>query len=254
MEKTRLDKLLTLASEAEQYQLKVFYNASIKMLKEYQVNSTATKLKDMQAADAALEEFASGLEEKYAPDTMTFPNRLAVAEYLKANGWKVSKSTLYNRTGKAKLVPREDGLYYLKDVKKYARFFLKRQDTGQRVQEQLDEQQRKKMRLEIEKLEEDVARSRMKRQVEEGKYIPRDQIELELAGRAAVLDAGLTHLFQSQAGALIEVAGGDPRKTAEVIHRLIEEKNRFLNQYAAAIDFTVEIVGEETEEAFTDEQ
>ncbi len=244
MEKTRLDQLLTLASEAEQYQLKVFYNASIKMLKEYQVTSTATKLKDMQAADAALEGFAGSLEEKYAPDNMTFPNRLAVTSYLKEHGWQVSKSTLYSRTGKAKLIPREDGLFGLKDVNKYASLFLKRQDTGQRVQEQLDAQQRNKMRLEIEKLEEEVARSRHKRKVEEGLYIPRDQIELELAGRAAVLDAGLTHLFQSQAGVLIEVSGGDPRKTAEVVHRLTDAKDRFLNQYAAAIDFTVEIVGD----------
>jgi len=245
MEKTRLDSLLALATETEQYQLKVFYNASIKVLKEYQVNSTSSKLKDLQSTETALEEFAGALEAKYAPDTMTFPNRLAVTEYLKANGWKISKSTLYNKSGKAKLLPRDDGLFYLKDVNKYARDFLKRQDTGQRPQEEQDGLQRKKTGLEIEKLEEEVARSRHKREVEEGKYIPRDQLELELASRAAVLDAGLTHLFQSQAGELIEISGGDPRKTAEVVHHLVEAKDRFLNQYAAAIDFTVEIVGEE---------
>jgi len=245
MEKSRLDKLLKVAAKEEALQLKIYYNASIKTLTAYQQESTTSKLRDLQSAEVALEGFASGLEEKYALDTRTFPNRLAVAEYLKANGWKVSKSTLYNRTGKAKLIPRADGLFYLKDVKKYASIFLKRQETGQRVQETLDVQQQKKMRLEIEKLEEEVSRSRHKNAVEEGKYIPRDQIELELAGRAAVLDAGLTHLFQSTAGELIEISGGDPRKTAEVVHRLIAEKDRFLNQYAAAIDFTVEIAGEE---------
>jgi hypothetical protein len=48
---------------------------------------------------------------------------------------------------------------------------------------------------------------------------------------------------------LIDVAGGDLRKTAEVVHRLIEDKDRFLNQYAAAIDFTVEIAGDSEPEA-----
>jgi len=245
VEKSQLDKLLKLASDEEQYQLKVFYNASIKMLKEYQVQSTSTKLKDLQGAEAALDDFAGRLQERYMPETRTFSNRLAVTKYLTVEGWKVSKSTVYNRTGKAKLLPREDGLFHLKDVNKYAGVFLKRKDTGKRLQTEQDNLQRRKTGLEVEKLEVEIARAKHKQKVEEGLYIPRDQFEIELASRATVLDAGIAHFFQSDAATWIHLVGGDQRKLPELISVLMAAKDEFMNQYARAREFVVEI-GEET--------
>ena len=169
-----------------------------------------------------------------------------MTKWLQENGWKVSKSTVYNRIGRAKLLPREDGLFYLKDVKKYARTFLKRADTGMRLQDEQDELQRRKTRLEVEKLEEEVARAKHKRAVEEGAYIPRDQLEIELASRAAVLDAGISHFFQSEAGAWIQLVGGDQRKLPELISILMTAKDDLMNQYARAKEFVVEI-GEQSE-------
>ncbi|MBW2650661.1 MAG: hypothetical protein JRC66_06570 [Deltaproteobacteria bacterium] len=246
MEKSRLDNLLKQASKEEQLQLKIYYNASIKTLTAYQAESTTSKLRDLQSAETALEEYAGRLEERYLPDTRTFPNRLAVTKWLKDNGWKVSKSTVYNRIGKAKLLSREDGLFHLKDVKKYARVFLKRRDTGKRVQDEQDDLQRRKTRLEVEKLEISNARDRRKQEVEEGEYIPRDQLEIELASRAAVLDAGIAHFFQSNAGAWIDIVSGDQRKLSELIGMLMAAKDDFMNQYARAKEFVVEM-GEQSE-------
>jgi len=241
VEKSQLDKLLKLASPEEQYQLKVFYNASIKILKEYQTGSTAAKLKDLQAAEAALDDFADRLQERYTPEQRTFSNRLQVTKYLQEEGWQVSKSTVYNRIGKAKLLPREDGLFHLKDVKKYAKTFLKRRETGQTLRTEQDELQRRKAKLEVDKLEEDLARMQRKREIEEGLYIPTEQLELEMAARAGVLDAGLAHFFQSEAGGWINLVGGDQRKLPELIGALIDAKDRFMNQYARAKEFVVEI-------------
>jgi len=175
----------------------------------------------------------------------SFKSRVGVLTWLQENGWQVSRSGFYKHFREGKLRPEQDGTFTLTAVEKYAKTFLKRASTGKKVRVAIDDLLRKKAGLEVRSLEIKTAREEFKRGIEEGKYIPRDQLELELAARAAVLDAGLTHLFQSQAGALIEVASGDPRKTAEVVHRLIAEKDRFLNQYAAPIEFTVEIAGED---------
>lgn len=247
MGKERLNKLLELATEPEQRQLKIFYNATIETLKEYQKKATAAKLRDHQMAETALDEFMGELEERYLPGTRTFKNRLEVTKYLQGEGWQVSKSTLYNRIGKAKLLPREDGLFHLKDINKYARVFLKRKDTGKRVQDEQDELQRKKTKLEIEKLSVEVDRAKHKKEVEEGAYIPRDQLEIELASRAAVLDAGLAHFFQSDAGNWINMVGGDQRKLPELINVLMAAKDGFMNQYARTTEFVVEF-GEQSEE------
>ena len=177
-------------------------------------------------------------------ENLTFKNRLAVTKWLQENGWQVSKSTVYNRIGKAKLLPREDGLFHLKDVKKYAKTFLKRRDTGKRLQDEQDDLQRKKARLEVDKLEIEIERAKHKQEVEEGAYIPRDQLEIELASRAAVLDAGIAHFFQSDAGNWINLVGGDQRKLPELISVLMSAKDGFMNQYARAKEFVVEIGGD----------
>jgi excisionase family DNA binding protein len=54
-------------------------------------------------------------------------NPLAVTEYLKDKGWKVSKSTVYGhlKEGKIKSI---DGVFGIKDVEKYAGLHLKRTD------------------------------------------------------------------------------------------------------------------------------
>jgi len=180
--------------------------------------------------------------EKAQPEAYIFPNLLAVFGWLQKDGWKISRAGLYKHHKEGKIGQRGDGMYHLKDVAKYARTFLKRKDTGKRLQDELDDLQRKKTLLEVEKLEISNARDRHKREVEEGSYIPRDQFEIELASRAAVLDAGIAHLFQSGAGSWINLVGGDQRKLPELINVLITAKNGLMNQYSRTREFTVEIV------------
>ena len=170
----------------------------------------------------------------------TFSSRLAVAKWLRANGWKVSRSTLYNQFGRTKLLPREDGLIHMADVQEYARVFLRRRTVGMPLPSRQDELQQEKAKLEVQRLRIEVDRAEHRREIEEGKYIPKDQFELEMASRAAVLDAGIAHFFQSEAGAWIDLVGGDQRKLPELIEILMAAKDRFLDQYARSREFLVE--------------
>ncbi|MEA3428801.1 MAG: hypothetical protein U9Q84_06255, partial [Thermodesulfobacteriota bacterium] len=95
--------------------------------------------------------------------------------------------------------------------------------------------------------DEEIKRNRHKREVEEGKYIPRDQFEMELASRAGVLDAGWQHLNQSKAVDWIETVEGNPKKAGEFIAALNQAKNGILNQYATTQEFQV-IIEEVVEE------
>ena len=185
--------------------------------------------------------------EKAQPEAYIFSNLLAVFGGLQKDGWKISRAGLYKHHREGKIRQRTDGMYHLKDVAKYARTFLKRKDTGKRLQDEQDDLQRKKTRLEVEKLETEVARAKHKQEVEQGAYIPRDQLEIELASRAAVLDAGLSHFFQSEAGSWINLVGGDRRKLPELVSVLMATKDGFMNQYARAKEFTVEIMGDTRE-------
>ena len=174
-----------------------------------------------------------------------FKNLLAVLTWLRKKGWKISRAGIYQHRAAGKIKQQEDGTYLVKDVDKYARTFLKRKATGKRIQEEQDELQRKKTQLEVEKLALEVARSEHRKKIEEGSYISMDQFGIEMASRAAVLDAGLSHLFQSKAGSWVNLVGGDQRKLHELIAALMTAKDNLLNEYARPREWEVEF-GEET--------
>lgn len=163
-------------------------------------------------------------------------NLLDVLGYLQAEGWQVSRATIYRHYHQKKIIRREDGLFHQSDIERYAKTFLKRASTS----DPDVDLQRKKVLLEIEKLEIANARAKHMKEVEEGAYIPIADLEIELASRAAVFDAGLSHFFQSEAGTIINLVGGDQRKIPEVINFLMAKKDELLNQYADAGEFTVE--------------
>ena len=94
------------------------------------------------------------------------------------------------------------------------------------------------------KAETDIAIEKAKmmkfdREKKEGKYLPRDDFELELAGRAGVLDSRLDYMFNTEAAKLIALVGGDQAKRTELIASLRFIKNTLLNEFATIQTFVV---------------
>jgi hypothetical protein len=168
-----------------------------------------------------------------------FENLLAVKEYLGKEGWQVSQSGIYKHKKEGKLLPASDGTYRQKDVDKYARTWLKLKSTGKKKQDKLDELQRMKLEKELEKLETENARSKLKFEVEQGKYIEKDRMFLEMAARAGVLDAGLNHWIQTGAADWIRLVDGDLKKIGELINDMNAGKDELLNHYAQTQEFQV---------------
>jgi hypothetical protein len=61
-------------------------------------------------------------------DEMTFSNALAVLDWLKNDGWKISRAAIYLHIKEGKLHSGKDGRYLLRAVKRYARLYLRRID------------------------------------------------------------------------------------------------------------------------------
>ncbi|MDY6879249.1 MAG: hypothetical protein SV686_03265 [Thermodesulfobacteriota bacterium] len=161
-----------------------------------------------------------------------------VHSFLVSAGWRIAKSTLYSHFQQRKLAPdQQDGRYSFENVLTYAQHFLRRQATGRKPLSKKDLiLQERKLKLEVEKLEEEVARARLKRQVEESQYIDRDLVVFELAARAAVLDVGLTEFFGSNAETWIEAANGDLKYLPEFLGILMEHKDDLINQYSRPLE------------------
>lgn len=100
-----------------------------------------------------------------------FRNLKEVAAFLRAEGWKISQSTVYEH-GKHGMIRKDrTGVYLRSAVLRYAGAFLATQETGQK--QELEDLQRRKVRIEIEQNEENLKLVRLKREREEGNQIPR---------------------------------------------------------------------------------
>ena len=171
------------------------------------------------------------------PPAFSFASLSHIFEYLRESGWKISKPSLYRHHQEGKISPESDGSFQKNDVDRYAKTFLKQQATGKRVNEKLDELQRRKLDLERENLELEVKRKTLAYQKEQGLYIPRDKLEMEIAGRAAMFESSLKHSIQTHAGDYIREVDGEIKKAGDLINLMTRHLDESINRYATMKEF-----------------
>lgn len=168
-----------------------------------------------------------------------------VLAYLRESDWKVTKTSLYRHHKEGKLTPRSDGAYSLKDVEKYARTWLKQQSTGKRLQEKTEDLQRRKLEMELKNLELENKRRELAYGKDLERFVPKELMEIELATRAGILDAGLKHWIQSRAAEWIRAGSGDTKKVGDLINLMNHDLEEHINSYAASLEYQVVIDAEE---------
>jgi hypothetical protein len=177
-------------------------------------------------------------------DGQLFQTIADVLKYLKMAGWKVTKTSLYRHRDEGKLLPKEGGSFLRRDVDKYAKSFLKLQSTGKKARQLEDELQRKKLQAELDNLDLEHKRKKLQYDRELSKYILREEVDLQLAARAGILDAGLRHWIQSKVADWIRATGGDLKKAGELINLMMRDLDEHINSYALSREYEVVFDGE----------
>jgi hypothetical protein len=171
------------------------------------------------------------------PPQASFKNARKVTAYLKEQGWKVGKTSVYDHTKAGMLRAEEDGTYTREAVEKYAALHLTKARTRQHQKDEALTRRAKETEIQ---LKEDQAKLvRIKIAEREGRMIPRDQVDLELAARAGVLEAGLKHLVQDRVAEWIALVAGDQAQLPELIRVMHLDIDRALNEYASTREFHV---------------
>jgi len=134
---------------------------------------------------------------------------------------------------------RPTGAYHLADVEKYARTFLKQQATGKRVQERIEDLQRKLLEKEDKLKDLKIDRETFARDKEKGEYIPKKLMDIEIAGRAGILEAVLKHWIQSHAADWIRLTEGNTKKVGELIQFMNHGIDEHTNEYASVREYRV---------------
>lgn len=171
----------------------------------------------------------------------------AVLGHLQESGRKVRKSKLYQDVKSGLLARRADGAFRRADVDAYAQT-LPLVAVPEKDSDRIKELAQRRQEATIRKIEEETERIRFRREVERGRYIPREDVELELAGRAVVLESGIRQAVEMHVLELVELVGGDPRRSQEFLERFETMLDGALNEYAATAEYEVTFTDAATEE------
>lgn len=166
-----------------------------------------------------------------------FRNLRAVAVYLKDQGWKVSKSTVYDHHQTRKIRPREDGHFYLADVETYAGNYLKHKNDPQ--VKTSDAIQRRRNEAEARKMEAQAKHWEIKAKVSAGAFVERDAFERALAQRAMLFKSDIMSFARSSAPKICRLVHGDSNLIPELTEYLLEHFAIFLNRYAEDREFPI---------------
>ena len=173
-------------------------------------------------------------QSKYIP---SFSNRRSVLLHLQKAGYQISRSKLYEDFKKGLIRKQVDKTVLESEVRAYIiAGNLKRVDGSL---EDLSDLQTQKSKEELKKLKEQVAKLQFEREKDQGKYIPRNEFESELAARAVVFDSGFRHAFNVKAREWIALVGGKPEKSADFLQALNEMLDEQLTSYATTRTFHV---------------
>ena len=91
----------------------------------------------------------------------------------------------------------------------------------------------------MKKLDLDLEMKQFKFDIEQKKFLPREMVEMEIAGRAGVLDSGFNFVIQSKILELVAIVGGDQKKAPELVDALQKEWNIMLADYARLDDIEI---------------
>ncbi len=173
-------------------------------------------------------------------------NKREVYRFLVAAGWRVAERTFYRHIEQGKLRRHKDGTFHTAAVRKYALAWCLHGGVGEQLLNERsgsdDDLATQKLRAEVDRLRIALVADQHKLDIAQGRYIARDQVERELAGRAAVIAAGYDHMVYSRAAEMVALVGGEPARIEMLIEALLAAKDEWLAAYAEPGEWQVEWV------------
>ena len=168
-----------------------------------------------------------------------FKTKKAALDYLLGEGWKIGQSQFYKHCSENYLRPSADGTYAQKAVDKYAKTWLKQVATGQKVNERMDKMQEQKLEADLRASRYKLEEAEFNLGIRKNKFIPREDFELAIVGRAVAFMAHLNHSVQAEAADWIDIVGGDQARAPELVAAVSRAIEQRMGDFAADAEFDV---------------
>ncbi len=221
-------------------------STDVQVLLTAKENAKRAALEDPSQTNLAALDRASRMLESAMQATTNLKDYRAVLTYTEENGRKLGKTKMFEDIKKGRLKKQPDGTFRQRDVDRYMAS-LPMAGTPDAVAEKAADRQRRKEEADIRKAEAAAEREEFDLAVKKGKFVPREQVHLELAARAVTLASGLKTAFEAQHLDLVALVDGNPRKGAALVERLEAMLDEALNEYSREMEFEVTFEAEQTE-------
>ena len=239
LDQEKFEKLVALADQQEQITLKVLYNAVVNSINILNADSSAVNVKDWEVTKNSYEEYSGTLWKKYMDKAEALPalrSIQAVVEYAKTLGYKLKRATAYKHQKENRFRPDKDGLYPIAVIDKYLATLRKLDGT---TGAKLDRAQAGRAQWEEKKTQAQAEHWALRTKILAGEYVEKGEFERALAQRAAVFKNDLESFIRGQAAGIINLVGGTPDKTPDLIEFMLDRIAEWLNRYADEREFTV---------------
>lgn len=207
-------------------------------------NAKRLAMDDPSAANLGALERATKMLESAMTAANALKNWSAALEYIEERGKKCKKDTLYKAIREGRLKKQADGSFKVRDVDRFAAS-LPHLTMPDAVTVQAADRQRRKEEADIRRSEAIAKKEEFDLSVKMGKYVPRADVYLELAARAATLASGLKTAFESRNLDLVDAVEGNPKKGAALVELLEGILDEALNEYSGEMEFAVTFTAEE---------
>ena len=235
----RFEQLLGIVTQEEKTYLSVLHNACVANLKTYNEERTESALRNWKSAETEKASRVEALWGRYHQEAPAFKDVSAAWEYLVGQGYEVGKSSVYKAVKDGLLKKEADGRVLEIAVRAYAAGLKKKDvvDPGEATGE--------KLREEIKNLKLKNQRQQFEFDRDKGKYIPRDDLMLEIISRVQVFEAQFDHFAMTKAQELVALCNGDSSQAPAVQAFLRAEKDRLITAMADTERFQVIMVADE---------
>ncbi len=197
---------------------------------------------NMNALDRASRMLDSAMQEE-----TKLKDYQAVLRYVAENGRKLGQSKLYADVGKGRLKKQVDGSFRVKDVDAYMKT-LAFAGTPDQVADKVADRMKRKEEADIRRAEAAARREEFNLEVAMGRYIRREEVYVELAGRAVALRDALKNGTEACALELVELVEGKPELSSGLLNRLGRLFDESLGEYARPLTLEVEFTELDEEE------
>lgn len=213
-------------------------STDVQVLLTAKENAKRATLEDPSQTNLAALDRASRMLESAMQATTNLRDWRAVLAHVEENGRKLGKTKMFEDIKKGRLKKQPDGTFKQRDVDRYMAS-LPMAGTPDAMAEKAADRQRRKEEADIRKAEAAAEREEFDLAVKKGRFVPREQVHLELAARAVTLASGLKTAFEAQHLDLVALVDGNPRKGAALVERLEAMLDEALNEYSREMEFEV---------------